>query len=125
MAIDPSELHALDLALEHFDEAYTNVVQAARRVLMLASENAQGVASIHRAPVQSDGHGAPTVFPPAPPHKPIEMKNAPAITGPDARAVARASGYTGDACTRCHSFAVVRTGTCSTCQNCGHNGGCA
>jgi hypothetical protein len=37
----------------------------------------------------------------------------------------RQGGFTGDSCGNCGSFAVVRTGTCATCQDCGHSvGGC-
>ena len=37
-----------------------------------------------------------------------------------------ASGFTGDICQDCHSVAMVRTGTCLTCNNCGStSGGCS
>jgi hypothetical protein len=44
----------------------------------------------------------------------------------DEVAVAKASGFTGNACTnpQCGSFNVRRTGTCETCQDCGNNAGC-
>lgn len=37
---------------------------------------------------------------------------------------AQAKGYTGEACDNCGTFAMVRTGKCSTCQNCAGTGGC-
>jgi hypothetical protein len=50
------------------------------------------------------------------------------VTVPPARAAdarPRQGGFTGDSCGNCGSFAVVRTGTCATCQDCGHSvGGC-
>lgn len=45
--------------------------------------------------------------------------------GPPARLEhARAGGFTGDPCTACGSLAVVRSGTCQTCQDCGTQTGC-
>ena len=37
---------------------------------------------------------------------------------------ARAQGFTGDPCTACGSLAVIRSGSCATCRDCGHAGGC-
>ena len=34
------------------------------------------------------------------------------------------SGFTGDACDMCGNFRLVRTGTCTTCLDCGSTGGC-
>ncbi len=34
------------------------------------------------------------------------------------------SGYTGDVCSVCGSLRMRRTGTCSTCDDCGDNSGC-
>jgi ribonucleoside-diphosphate reductase alpha chain len=43
----------------------------------------------------------------------------------DAKKEARNNGYTGDTCTNCNSFRVIRTGTCASCQDCGTSiGGC-
>lgn len=33
--------------------------------------------------------------------------------------------YTGESCTFCGSMNMRRTGSCSTCENCGSSGGCA
>lgn len=38
--------------------------------------------------------------------------------------ISRASGYTGEVCRACGSFATKRTGTCVTCEACGSNEGC-
>lgn len=43
----------------------------------------------------------------------------------DARSWSVASGYTGDACTRCGSFTVRRKGTCLSCDSCAHSSGCS
>jgi ribonucleoside-diphosphate reductase alpha chain len=40
-------------------------------------------------------------------------------------AEARAKGYTGNQCPRCKSFALVRSGFCEKCDNCGEQSGCA
>jgi len=34
-------------------------------------------------------------------------------------------GYTGDACTECGKFTMVRNGTCAKCNNCGATNGCS
>ena len=41
------------------------------------------------------------------------------------REIATGQGYTGDACPRCQAFAMLRAGTCLTCQACGSTTGCA
>ncbi|MBT9558927.1 MAG: vitamin B12-dependent ribonucleotide reductase, partial [Myxococcales bacterium] len=38
---------------------------------------------------------------------------------------ARAQGYTGDACSDCGSFTMVRNGTCLKCTTCGGTSGCS
>jgi ribonucleoside-diphosphate reductase alpha chain len=44
---------------------------------------------------------------------------------PDQRAVAKMSGYTGDCCSNCSSFTMVRNGTCLKCEMCGETTGCS
>lgn len=40
--------------------------------------------------------------------------------------IASASGYTGNSCSDCGSFAMKRTGVCETCEGCGStSGGCS
>ncbi|KAA2237791.1 hypothetical protein [Salinarimonas soli] len=55
---------------------------------------------------------------------PREARPSAAPSTAPTRASARAQGFTGDACTVCGSFTLVRTGTCVTCQSCGNNAGC-
>jgi hypothetical protein len=40
-------------------------------------------------------------------------------------AQARAAGFTGEFCDVCHSANMVRSGTCSTCIDCGATSGCS
>ncbi|MBI5830677.1 MAG: vitamin B12-dependent ribonucleotide reductase [Armatimonadetes bacterium] len=40
-------------------------------------------------------------------------------------AEARLKGYTGEACTECGSFTMVRNGTCLKCETCGSTSGCS
>ena len=47
---------------------------------------------------------------------------APAI---DRRAMAIMQGYTGDACSECSNFTMVRNGTCLKCDTCGATSGCS
>lgn len=41
------------------------------------------------------------------------------------RETARGMGYTGDQCTECHNFTMVRNGTCLKCNTCGSTTGCS
>ncbi|MCS0493590.1 vitamin B12-dependent ribonucleotide reductase [Ancylobacter sp. MQZ15Z-1] len=53
---------------------------------------------------------------------------APAAPGPskaEARAIARAKGYEGEACPECQNFTMVRNGTCLKCETCGSTTGCS
>jgi ribonucleoside-diphosphate reductase alpha chain len=43
----------------------------------------------------------------------------------DKISIARASGYTGDSCTNCSNFTMVRNGTCLKCETCGETTGCS
>lgn len=100
--IDPAERKALEDALERFDAAYVDVVQAAKRILVLLDL--------------------------AKPQKPEPCVPSPPASLPtrdEARARAVASGFTGEACSRCGSFATVRNGTCLLCRECGQTSGCS
>jgi ribonucleoside-diphosphate reductase alpha chain len=44
---------------------------------------------------------------------------------PDQRSVAKQSGYTGDQCSGCGNFMMVRNGTCLKCEACGETTGCS
>jgi ribonucleoside-diphosphate reductase alpha chain len=48
-----------------------------------------------------------------------------ADAAPDKRAVAKMSGFTGDECSACHGFTMVRNGTCLKCETCGETTGCS
>jgi ribonucleoside-diphosphate reductase alpha chain len=43
----------------------------------------------------------------------------------DKRAEARMKGYTGESCTECNNFTLVRNGTCLKCDTCGATTGCS
>jgi hypothetical protein len=51
----------------------------------------------------------------------IPKTEAPLMTQQE---MARMAGKTGNVCTGCGGFNLVRTGSCETCQDCGHNAGC-
>lgn len=69
----------------------------------------------------------PEFYPPPPPVKVEDLKLR--KPKPDVKMAAviqaKASGYTGDACSHCGSFRVVRSGTCSTCHDCQRTSGCS
>lgn len=43
----------------------------------------------------------------------------------DDKLIAISAGYTGEACCNCGSMRMVKSGTCSTCQECGTTSGCS
>jgi ribonucleoside-diphosphate reductase alpha chain len=46
-------------------------------------------------------------------------------TKAEARAIAKAKGYEGEACPECQNFTMVRNGTCLKCETCGSTTGCS
>lgn len=46
-------------------------------------------------------------------------------TAPKTKAAAKATGYTGDACSNCGGLRMFRSGTCATCSDCGTTSGCS
>jgi len=60
---------------------------------------------------------------PAP--KPVPILAGPGDVEQAQRAEARLKGYTGEACTECGSFTMVRNGTCLKCETCGSTSGCS
>jgi ribonucleoside-diphosphate reductase alpha chain len=49
----------------------------------------------------------------------------PAARVADKRAEARMKGYTGESCSECNNFTLVRNGTCLKCDTCGATTGCS
>jgi ribonucleoside-diphosphate reductase alpha chain len=43
----------------------------------------------------------------------------------DARSKAKLQGYTGDSCSECGNYTMVRNGSCLKCQSCGATTGCS
>jgi len=59
---------------------------------------------------------------------PLDVGTVPTAPGKDAgtlRAEAQMKGYTGDQCTECNNFTLVRNGTCLKCDTCGATTGCS
>jgi ribonucleoside-diphosphate reductase alpha chain len=48
-----------------------------------------------------------------------------AATSTDARSKAKLQGYTGDSCSECGNYTMVRNGSCLKCQSCGATTGCS
>ncbi|MGB3027647.1 vitamin B12-dependent ribonucleotide reductase [Paradevosia shaoguanensis] len=73
--------------------------------------------------LKADTALAPAAFPAAelsPIPSPPPSKDAGLL-----RAEAQMKGYTGDQCTECHNFTMVRNGTCLKCDTCGTTTGCS
>ena len=124
--VDPSERKALLDAIERFDAAYVDLVQAANRMLRILD-------------LEAKKYGGPTVMDQPEPVKPSENAGS---TGPATGArppvlpsgevakkpiqqmKAMESGFLGDACRSCGMFMLVRVGTCVRCNACGWDSGC-
>ncbi len=47
------------------------------------------------------------------------------VTSAERRAMAMMKGYTGDSCSECGNYSMVRNGTCLKCDTCGSTSGCS
>ncbi len=54
-----------------------------------------------------------------------ETANAAKKLEADRRIKSMMQGYTGDSCTECQNFTMVRNGTCLKCDTCGATSGCS
>jgi ribonucleoside-diphosphate reductase alpha chain len=54
-----------------------------------------------------------------------EAKGNPLSTTAERREQAKMRGYTGNSCTECGNFTMVRNGTCEKCETCGGTSGCS
>ncbi|MCY1455522.1 hypothetical protein D9M71_726600 [compost metagenome] len=54
-----------------------------------------------------------------------ETTNAAKKLEADRRIKSMMQGYTGDSCTECQNFTMVRNGTCLKCDTCGATSGCS
>ena len=50
---------------------------------------------------------------------------APQTTSAERRSIAMMKGYTGESCSECGNFTMVRNGTCLKCDTCGSTSGCS
>ncbi|MBX2799845.1 MAG: hypothetical protein KTR31_19355 [Myxococcales bacterium] len=67
----------------------------------------------------------PDPAPPKPSPPPAPLPDPTSLGPPSRPEHARLGGFTGDTCTVCGSMALVRSGTCATCQACGATTGCS
>ncbi|KRA42598.1 vitamin B12-dependent ribonucleotide reductase [Devosia sp. Root635] len=94
---------------------YVNPVQAMQTSTVTALRTATAL--------KVDTQLSPSAFAPAelsPIPSPPPSKDAGLL-----RAEAQMKGYTGDQCTECHNFTMVRNGTCLKCDTCGTTTGCS
>jgi ribonucleoside-diphosphate reductase alpha chain len=97
------------------DQPQYNPVQAMQTSTVTALRSATAL--------KVDTQLAPAAFAPAelnPIPSPPVSKDAGLL-----RAEAQMKGYTGDQCTECHNFTMVRNGTCLKCDTCGTTTGCS
>ncbi|NDW05580.1 vitamin B12-dependent ribonucleotide reductase [Jiella pacifica] len=53
------------------------------------------------------------------------VSEAPKATSAERRSIAMMKGYTGESCSECGNFTMVRNGTCLKCDTCGSTSGCS
>ena len=68
-----------------------------------------------------EASGASALFTDAAAHEAAEAKKLAA----DRRAKSMLQGYTGNSCSECQNFTMVRNGTCEKCDTCGATSGCS
>ncbi|MBT1154199.1 vitamin B12-dependent ribonucleotide reductase [Aminobacter anthyllidis] len=68
-----------------------------------------------------EASGASALFTDAAAHEAAEAKKLAA----DRRAKSMLQGYTGNSCSECQNFTMVRNGTCEKCDTCGSTSGCS
>ena len=107
------------------------------QTLMLVPTNMPKAVQPGRRDAVADGDGAEVRHGPeagpqplalAPSRRPSSTRSPPRPPSQDAnalRAEAQMKGYTGDQCTECHNFTMVRNGTCLKCDTCGSTTGCS
>ena len=96
-------------------DSYLNPVQAMQTSTVTALRSATAL--------KVDTQLSPSAFAPAelsPIPSPPPSKDTGLL-----RAEAQMKGYTGDQCTECHNFTMVRNGTCLKCDTCGTTTGCS
>ena len=54
-----------------------------------------------------------------------QATETPQPTSAERRSIAMMKGYTGDSCTECGNYSMVRNGTCLKCDTCGSTSGCS
>nr|WP_314259729.1 vitamin B12-dependent ribonucleotide reductase [uncultured Devosia sp.] len=102
-----------NLMLVPGDQGPANPVQAMQTSTITALRSATAL--------KQDSQVAPVLAEP-------ELAAMPTAPSKDAgllRAEAQMKGYTGDQCTECHNFTMVRNGTCLKCDTCGTTTGCS
>jgi ribonucleoside-diphosphate reductase alpha chain len=85
-------------------------------------------ARLHRLEVEVEPSAFKRDFSPeAAPQREFEpAPQTPALPSPgERRQLALAQGYTGNSCTECGNFTMVRNGTCEKCETCGATSGCS
>ncbi|MGA0562463.1 vitamin B12-dependent ribonucleotide reductase [Ancylobacter sp. VNQ12] len=102
--------------------AGTTVAPTASNVTALRGA-IQGATALKAEPeAEEDAVGETASLPWAAP-APVSAAAGP--TKAEARAIARAKGYEGEACPECQNFTMVRNGTCLKCETCGSTTGCS
>ncbi|MBB4001271.1 ribonucleoside-diphosphate reductase alpha chain [Aurantimonas endophytica] len=55
----------------------------------------------------------------------VAQGTAPNVSSAERRTIAMMKGYTGESCSECGNFTMVRNGTCLKCDTCGSTSGCS
>ena len=105
-----------------------------RRTAPLADGARHAATAFKRDYEQAPGRSRPDVgrdARPAPVDQPLayeaSAKDTANVGGTTAerRSIAMMKGYTGDSCTECGNYSMVRNGTCLKCDTCGSTSGCS
>ncbi len=116
----PRALSMLDYVFKELSANYPDGRRSEIRAAVVEDAGATLAARQNTADpvVQPEEPLGPTAAPPP-------IRAAISAAEGEEREVARALGFSGDACDTCGQFAMKRAGTCLTCMNCGATTGCS
>jgi len=122
--IDPSERKCLLEAIERFEGAYIDMVQASMRLLRILDMEAReaGLPTVLEQPDRVEKPKPKDARPE--PSTTLILSNGKVDPKPIPKLEVRLPGFTGDPCRQCGQFMLVRVGTCVRCNGCGWDSGC-
>jgi len=127
--VKPSTMSSTDVKEERLlvsrGMVYGDTSVLAPRTVAAVPPVSSSVVALSTAMPQSVGNAALAIPAEPLPEVATEPVDQDEVRNGHRRAQAVMQGYTGDQCTECHNFTMVRNGTCLKCDTCGSTTGCS